>query len=72
MPSGTYVGPLAHLRGERAILEPRKRGWAAQFNTVGLTRKPGGFAMATLRTDLGYHWHRFTRTDFVVDPATVW
>jgi hypothetical protein len=72
MPSGTYVGPLAHLRGERAILDPRKQGWAAQFSTIGLTRKPGGFATPVMRTDLGYHWHWFARTDFIVDPATVW
>ena len=72
MTTGTYVGPLAHLRGERALLQPRKRGWVAQFNAVGLTRKPGGFATPALRTDLGYRWHRFASTDFVVDPATVW
>jgi hypothetical protein len=71
MPAGTYVGPLAHLQGQRALLQPRKRGWAAQFDTRGLARKPGGVAAPALRTDLGYFWHRFARTDFVVEPATV-
>lgn len=64
MDRGEYVGPLLHLRGERALLQPRKRGVAAQFDTWGLARKPGGFATPALRTDLSHHWHRFGRADF--------
>lgn len=63
---GEYVGPLAHLRGEKALLQPRKRGWAAQFNTIGLARNPSRVALPYLRTDLGFHWHKFSAKDFKV------
>jgi len=63
---GTYVGPLKHLQGENALLQPRKKGVAAQFDTFGLARKPGGVATPALRTDLAHHWHRFGRADFKI------
>lgn len=63
---GTYIGPLKHLRGERALLQKRKRGVVAQFDTYGLARKPGGVASPALRTDLAHHWHRFSEADFSI------
>jgi hypothetical protein len=63
---GVYVGPLVHLKGQRALVQPRKKGWAAQFDAMGLSRRPGGFAAPALRTDLGHHWHRFGARDFVI------
>lgn len=67
MTHAKYVGPLAHLRGRTALVMSRKNGWAAQFDGVGLARKPGGVATPLLDTDLGFGWHRFSLKDFEVE-----
>lgn len=58
MARGEYVGPIAHLKGERAILIVREEGLRAQFDDVSLTR--GTFPSVSL----GYGWHDFDDSDF--------
>lgn len=73
MMHGTYVGPLAHLKGKKALLIQRKpHGVLAQFDDVTAIREPHlleanpGLIWAL---SLGYGWHPFAASDFTVLPG---
>lgn len=67
MYEGRYVGPLAHLKGKEALLQPEQplgpahklddspRYVHAQFSDYD-ARRDG--------VDLSHGWHRFKETDF--------
>ena len=60
-----YIGPLAHLKGKRAMVRSAasRRGYVlVQFNDAGLTRD--GKATDNLNDQLNFSWHRFHYRDF--------
>ena len=74
MKHGTYVGPIAHLKGKTALLQPLPTApWCvrAQFDDRELTmsQKPvppqefPGFSLDAL----GFGWHTFQASDFEED-----
>lgn len=78
----TYVGPLAHLRGERALIRNLpSRAWQrapkhvlsrsifAQFNSMTAQARPGRPGLSTHK-HLGFSWKRFDVRDFRLDPET--
>lgn len=82
---GTYVGPLAHLRGERAMLrmeDPYGRHFRrrlpegvifAQFNNMTATRRSYRQSQPrprSLRRHLGYGWTPFRPEHWRLDPPS--
>lgn len=78
----TYVGPLPHLRGERALIRDLpSRAWLrapahilsrsvfAQFNSMTAQARPGAKSHA-VHKHLGFSWKRFDVRDFRLDPET--
>ena len=76
----TYVGPIPHLRGERALIRNQpSRGWLnapesvlsrsifAQFDSMTAQVRPGR-AGRSIRKHLGFSWQRFDVRDFRLDP----
>jgi hypothetical protein len=53
VPTGTYIGPINCLKGQRALLQLAGSHVLAQFNEVA--------------TGLGIGWHHFITADFIVD-----
>ncbi len=70
MSNGTYVGPLAHLRGQRAMVETIHPNFIlAQFDSLLLGRRATFDPRRhSVKRNLGYGWHRFRHADFDVDP----
>ena len=71
--SGTYVGPIAHLRGEEALVEPKSgTRILVQFNNLNAFRrsyrynqmKPRG-----LKKHLAYRWHSFPGEHWIVTDS---
>ena len=69
--TSTYVGPLEHLRGKRAMTRLATHGYVvAQFDDPALTRsgrviEPSEHRFSEPPTDaLGYGWHAFPKNDF--------
>lgn len=62
---GTYIGPISHLRGEEALIEPKSETKVlAQFNNVEAFRRSyrqSQMRPRGLRKHLGYGWHSFPR-----------
>lgn len=76
----TYVGPIPHLRGERALIRNHpSRPWLnapasvlsrsvfAQFNNRSVQVRPGQRGRAAHK-HLGFSWKRFDVRDFRLDP----
>ena len=80
----TYIGPIAHLRGEVAIVE-RQHPYArrflprwmagrsdllfAQFNNRSISKKmPTPGRPRSLRRLLGFRWQAFKASDWRIDP----
>ncbi|UTC28168.1 hypothetical protein GURKE_01370 [Brevundimonas phage vB_BpoS-Gurke] len=77
----TYVGPIPHLRGERALIRNLpSRGWInapasvlsrsifAQFDSMTVQARPGAKARS-VHKHLGFGWKRFDVRDFRLDPS---
>jgi hypothetical protein len=72
MHSGVYVGKVAHLRGERALVRfSDKPGQVmAQFdNPVSFSEANPYFDLAGT---LNYGWHAFPASDFDIDIEVEW
>lgn len=72
MSHGTYVGPIAHLRGKSALLQPcsaLRDCVLAQFDDQDLTRsgKPLPQLPEPPADALGFGWHAFPASDFEED-----
>lgn len=79
----TYIGPIPHLKGHRAMISNRpSRAWIgapahildrsifAQFNDLTVQKRvsaPG----RSKHKHLGYGWHRFDVRDFKLDAGEV-
>lgn len=64
--TATYIGPLPHLQGKRALLICRTRLTVlAQFEDKTLTRDPDDDRSRSL----GYGWHSFPTAHFTEDPT---
>ncbi|UTC28813.1 hypothetical protein MARCHEWKA_03010 [Brevundimonas phage vB_BpoS-Marchewka] len=76
----TYVGPIPHLRGQRALIRNQpSRGWRnapdavlarsvfAQFHSMTAQVRPGRRSRA-IHKHLGFSWTRFDVRDFRLDP----
>ena len=65
MKSGTYIGKVVSLRGQRALLRAcpsRAESVLAQFNTFGLR-----FGDGVTGPDLSHGWHEFSVGAFEPD-----
>lgn len=78
MTIGTYMGPIEHLRGQKALLRRATHATVvAQFADCGLRRDtaerfdPWSNEIKAVPWDaLGYGWHAFPTSDFQIDMCT--
>lgn len=60
MKNATYIGPVAHLQGETALVRPHQEGeLLAQFDCIDLEDEDDN--------KLGFGWHVFPEECFEVD-----
>ncbi len=60
MKSATYIGPVKHLRGETALVQPYQKGeLLVQFYCIDLEDEDGN--------KLGFGWRVFPEACFEVD-----
>jgi hypothetical protein len=74
---GTYIGPILHLKGAKALLQKKDDKLLAQFDDVMLTMTEklqyGPFhpqmadKLFPYDKSLGYNWHEFSLTDFEIE-----
>jgi len=73
MNSGTYVGWIEHLRGERALLKPirgKDHRVLVQFNNACSLSAPDAYL--DIGADLSTGWREFAASDFDIDIEMEW